>query len=69
MKTKLYLEIEVEDIDIANLKGWVASEDEIDSGEGNGIAAENVTAVDVLMQLQVSAIEYTVTRNEMKEVK
>jgi hypothetical protein len=68
MMVKIVLEIEVEDgFDIQNLKEWVAAEDEIASGKGQGIAAENVQPMDIFDCLMTSAIDYKVTKQEITE--
>ena len=56
MTTRLTVCFDVEDWSAAQLKQAVADIDELDSGEGDGIAIENVTAWDVLQYIATGDI-------------
>jgi hypothetical protein len=69
MSVRINVVVIVEDgITIEDLKKWVHEEDEILSGEGNGIAVENVKEEDVLQQLFAGAIQYEVVHGTMEEL-
>jgi hypothetical protein len=68
MSVRIKLTIEVEDgFTIEDLKEWVAAEDEIASGKGQGIAAVFVKPSDIYEHLLQSGFEFKVTEEEMTE--